>query len=1068
VEFAVLGPVEIRTAGQVHDAGHARQRAVLAVLLLDLGRLVPTESLIDRVWGEEPPASVRNVLYGYLARLRAVIARAAGPEVTLARGPGGYLLQARPEQLDLHRFRRLVADAGAAADDDRATAFLRSALGLWLEAPLAGVDSPWLRRMRDTLELERVAAVLDLNDIGLRQGQHSALIGELAGQAAAYPADERLIGQLMLALYRSGRQAEALRWFEKTGTYLAEELGASPGPELQALHQRMLRADSALALRGTCAGGSGPVPRQLPADVPAFTGRAAELAELDRLLPAPAAERAAGAGAGMTAQPTAEPGPSTAAAISVVAGTAGVGKTGLAVHWAHLAAGRFPDGQLYVDLRGYDPGAPVTASDALAGFLRALGVDGQDIPADAAERAARYRSLLAGKPVLVLLDNVRSPEQVRPLLPGSPACAVIVTSRDALAGLVAREGARRVDLDLLPSADAVALLRAIIGDRVSASPGAAAAFAERCCRLPLALRVAAELAVARPGVPLADLASELADQRRRLDLLDADGDPRTAVRTVFSWSYQNLGADAARMFRVLGLHTGPDFDPYAAAALAGSSPDRARELLTDLARAHLVQPAGPGRHALHELLSAYARELAAATDGGPDGRAAVTRLLDYYLHTAAAAMDAVFPAEATRRPSMPQTAAPAAAVSAPAVSAPEAARSWLDAERANLVAAIAHACGQGWPVHGIGLAGTVFRYLDAGGYCAEAIAIHSCARDAAGQVGDRAAEAAALMRLATVNLRQARYQQAWHYLSDAVDRFEQTGDRTGQARALVNLGIAAERLGRYQDACSLCQRALGLLRRTGDRTGQATALGNLGLVEMLLGRHRQAADRIREALALCRECGDRYGEARALTNLGAIDGRLGRCEQATGRLREALALCGEIGDRTGEADALVQLAAVDLRLGRCEQAAAGLVDALTRYREMGDSAGQADALNHLGEVFLGLGQPGRARAQHAAALDLAIQIGDRQQQARAHHGLGDAHGSSDPGKAREHWREALSRYADLGLPEADEVRARLSRAPGNGCSGPARPSRAEDHAPRPEPRGERPARPVPASGTGPA
>ncbi len=371
MEFRLLGPVEIRAEGQLLDAGHGRQRAVLAVLLLELGQVVSVEALNERIWDHEPPASARNVLSGHVARLK--VALAADPGVSLSRRAGGYLLAADPEQVDVSRFRALVTQAAAAASDERAAAQLREALGLWHGPALAGLRSRWLDGMRDALERERTRAVLALTDLRLRLGEHHALVAELAAQAGAAPADERLAGQLMLALYRSGQQAEALRWFEHTRLHLADELGADPGPQLRALHQQILRGDPLLGLppSGSAArsGNSvaGSVPRQLPADVAGFTGRAAELAALDLLLLPPPSD-----GSG--------PRHAAAAVISAVSGTAGVGKTALAVHWAHQIAHRFGDGQLYVNLRGYDAGRPVTAADALAGFLRALGVPGQDIP----------------------------------------------------------------------------------------------------------------------------------------------------------------------------------------------------------------------------------------------------------------------------------------------------------------------------------------------------------------------------------------------------------------------------------------------------------------------------------------------------------------------------------------------------------------------------------------------------------------------------------------------------------------------------------------------------------------
>ena len=491
------------------------------------------------------------------------------------------------------------------------------------------------------------------------------------------------------------------------------------------------------------------IPRQLPAAVRHFVGRTAELATLSRFL------RELDSAGG-------------AVAISVVGGTPGVGKTALAVRWAHLVADRFPDGQLYVNLRGYDPGQPASAADALAGFLRALGVPGHDIPPDADERAAQYRTLLAGRKMLVVIDNASEVEQVRPLLPGSQACAAVVTSRDSLAGLVAQHDARRLDLDLLPLEDALDLLRALIGGRVDADPGAAEALAVQCSRLPLALRVASELAAARSATALAELVGELADQRRRLDLLDAGEDPRLGVRAVFSWSCRHLRPDSARTFRLLGLHPGPGLDCYAAAALTGTSAEQSRDVLDQLARAHLIQPARRGWFSMHDLLRAYARELAAGEDTEDERQAALTRLFDYYLHTAATAMDTMFPAERHCRPRIP---APAS-LGPPLTGQLGAARDWLDCERASLVAVARHTAAHGWPGHTTRLAATLFRHLDVGGYYPESVTIHSCARRAACEAGDRAAEAGALASLGLVYVWQGRYQQAAEPPPAGLDRVQ--------------------------------------------------------------------------------------------------------------------------------------------------------------------------------------------------------------------------------------------------------------------------------------------------------
>src|SRR6185437_12456775 len=484
----------------------------------------------------------------------------------------------------------------------------------------------------------------------------------------------------------AGRRGEALDAYRQARRALVDELGIEPGPQLQLLHEQILKGDPALAApQISHDNGSEPptpatssstshagVPRQLPGAVSPFTGRSAELARLSQIL-----DEVRGQAPGTVV-------------ISAIGGTAGVGKTALAVHWAHQMAARFPDGQLYVNLRGYDPAQPMLAASALAGFLHALGVPSQDIPAEADDRAALYRSLLAGRRMLVVLDNARSAEQVRPLLPGTPGCVAVVTSRDALVGLIARDGARRVDLDVLPPTEAVGLLRALIGSRVDADLDAATALASLCCRLPLALRVAAELAVSRPDASLADLASELADEQGRLDLLNADGEPRTAIRAVFSWSCRHLDSGDIRAFRRLGLHPGPDFDPYAAAALTGVTFKRAVRLLESLAQAHLIQRNELGRYCMHDLLRIYASELAAACESAQERREALTSLFDHYLHTAAIAMDLIFPGESDRRPRVPLPATPR-----PAVTGIASARAWLDNERAALAAVVAHTATRG-------------------------------------------------------------------------------------------------------------------------------------------------------------------------------------------------------------------------------------------------------------------------------------------------------------------------------------------------------------------------------------
>jgi DNA-binding SARP family transcriptional activator/Tfp pilus assembly protein PilF len=1012
MEFGLLGPLMICVGTLAVPVPRGKQRAVLAALLMAANRVVSLDELAETLWGSDPPPSARVAVQNHVMRLRRTMGGEGSRVITQ---PPGYLIRVHPGELDVTRFQGHLDAARAAAREsswDAAAAQAHEALSLYRGEPLADVDSETLV-LRETPQLAelRLQALETRIDADLHLGRHAEIISELRQLTGAHPLREQLHSQLMLALYRSHRQAEALSAYQDARKILIEEIGAEPGRDLQELHRQILTADPALTTPDRMSEGNRTrraVPRELPAPVAHFAGRAAELAALTGLL-----DRFDELRPGMLV-------------ISVIGGTAGVGKTALAVQWAHTTAGRFPGGQLYVNLRGYDPDQPVAAADTLAGFLRSLGVPGQEIPPGEEERAVRYRSLLADKKLLIVLDNAGSVEQVRPLLPGSAGCAVVVTSRDALAGLVARHGATRLELDLLPAADAVGLLRTLIGPRVDDDPDAAVTLAGQCCRLPLALRVAAELAAARPDVPLAGLTAELADQRRRLDLLDAGGDPRTAVRAVFSWSYRHLEPAAARAFKLASLHPGADFDPYAAAALTSMGLQEARAVLDVLTRAHLIWPAGQGRYGMHDLLRAYAGELA-ARDGQQEQDTALTRLFDYYLHTAAATMDTLYPDESHRRPRIPSPPD----MPIPPVAEPAASRAWLDAERATLVAVSGGAAAHGWPGHATRLASILFRYLDAGGHYPEALTIHSHAHAAAQRAGDQAAEAGALNRLASVHGRQCRYQQAADYLLRALALFRQVGDRMSEGPALINLGLVYHYLGRYQEAIGLYRQALAIYRETGEQLYTAITLDNLGNSEERLGRYDQAARHHRQALAFAADTGAQQLESNALVNLGTVGLRQGRYRQADGHLYKGLALSREIGYREAEADALARIGDLCLRQGRPEEAVRHLREALALYRELGTPSGEADTLNSLGEVLVATGQANRARAEYTAALGLAAQTGDKYQQARAYNGLGHAdHVTGNPGDARGHWQRALDLYTELSAPEANQVKAQLAACPG--------------------------------------
>ncbi|HEX2289102.1 MAG TPA: tetratricopeptide repeat protein, partial [Pseudonocardiaceae bacterium] len=591
---------------------------------------------------------------------------------------------------------------------------------------------------------------------------------------------------------------------------------------------------------------------------------------------------------------------------------------------------------------------------------------------------------------------------------------------------------------------------------------AAATLARLCARLPLALRVAAELAAARPTISLAQLVDELADEQRRLELLDAGGDARTAVRGVFSWSYQHLPAPAAHAFRLIGLHPGPYFDSYAAAALANTSLDQAQQMLDLLSRAHLIQAPHPGHYGIHDLLRAYATWLADVEDSKAEQRAGLTRLFDHYLATAAAAMDTLIPAEQHRRPRIPLPATPI-----PPMPDRATARTWLDSERVTLAAVSAYTAARGWLDHTTQLSTTLYRYLDASGHFPDGLTIHTHALHAARHIDKPAAEADALLNLGHIYWQQGHYGKATHHLQQALTLASEIGDRVGESYALLNLGIVYQRQGHYRQATHHLQQALTLASEIGDRVGETNALLNLGIVDRRQGHYQQATDHYQQALTVASRVGDRHGEANALDNLGTIYQRQGHHELAADHHQQALALFHEIGDRHGEANTLLDLGTVYRRQGHYQQAADHHQQALALFREMGDQHGEACALNRVGETLVAIRQADQALTQHTAALALATQIGDRYEQARAHNGLAHTHQltgdldqalahqtaalalasqigepyeharahnglahthqvTGDIDQARHHWHHALALYTDLGVPEADDVHAHLT------------------------------------------
>jgi DNA-binding SARP family transcriptional activator len=919
MEFGLLGPLVVRRDGITVPVQRGNQRALLAALLLDANRAVATDQIAETLWGPSPPPSARVTIRNYVRRLRQAFGDAGRDRILTQ--PNGYLIRVGAGELDVARFEDLLRRARTATCDaswDAAAEAVGSALSLWRGTPLADVESDTLTsRQGPRLAEMRLQALETRIEAQLHLGRHADVIAELRHLAGEHPLREQLHALLMLALYRCGRQGEALAAYREARRQLVDDLGVEPGPALRELNQRILQSDPALLIQppredagtsqdrgaaGTAAGSQpgtsaapagaaaaggafAVVPRQLPRAPSGFLGRAAELAALTAALD------------------QAGPGTPGTVVISAIGGTAGVGKTALAVHWAHRVAHRFPGGQLYVNLRGFDPsGTPVTPGEAIRGFLDALDVPAGRIPRELPAQAGLYRSVAAGRKMLIVLDNARDEQQVRPLLPAGPGCLVLVTSRSQLPGLAAADGARLLTLDLLGDAEARQMLTVRLGaGRAAAEPDAVAQIARLCACLPLALAVAAARAATRPGLPLSALAGELRDAAGRLDVLDT-GDPAASVRAVFSWSTRQLGPAAARMFLLLGIHPGPDISASAAASLAGTGEPEARRLLAELTRAHLITEHVPGRFALHDLLRAYAAEQAQAGADDPARQAAAGRMLDHYLHTAVRAALLLDP---VREPVALAPPRPGAVPGKPADQ--RQALAWFEAEQQVLPAAAALAAGSGFDAHAWQFSWAMTSFLQARGRWQEWAAAQRAALAAATRLGDAAAQALSGRLLAMACIELGDHDQARGHFADSLALYQRLGNRLGQARIHQSLGVLAGRQGRYADALGHAEQAVRLYQAIDDKTSQAAALNNVGWYHCLLGDYQQARAFCRRALALSAETGDRRHEGHAWDSLGHAEHHLGNLAEAAACYQRALSLNREAGDRLNEAQTLTHL-----------------------------------------------------------------------------------------------------------------------------------------------------------------
>ncbi|ASR37824.1 hypothetical protein BAY61_25650 [Prauserella marina] len=897
MEFEVLGPIKVRDGRTVTAPKGRLQRTLLGILLLRASRPVSVDVLTDALWPDSLDPRAAGRLQLHVHRLRGVL----GDPDRLRFGSGGYLLDVGEGELDAARMEALFdeADRVALTEPAGCAALVREGLALWQSLPYGGLDVPLLVDESARLTERKLAAVEQLYEAELECGRHALVATELTDLVRHYPLRERLYALLMTALYRSQRQAEALEVYRDVRRRLVAEVGLEPGSELRELERGILRGRPAGVAR---------VPAQLPHDVPSFFGRTAELAELDGVAATGSAQR-----------------------ICVLAGAGGMGKTALAVHWAHRARSRFPSGQLFVDLGGYGQGAPECAEEVLAGFLRALGVAGQAVPKSLAERAARFRTLVDGKRMLLVLDNAHSAEQILPLLPGTASCFVLVTSRDSLAGLTALHGAHRIPVGELAEDAAHELLTELAGEGLASAPHHVEPLTRRCARLPLALRLVAEAIRLRDST-VAEVAAELDSEQGRLDLLEVEGHPQASVRAVFSWSYHRLDEDAALLFRLCGLFPGKETEVLALAALAGISEAETRDLLGLLLAAHLVDEVEGGRYRQHDLLRAYAAELVAEEHTEAERDAALCRLFDYYTLRATRMSMALDP-----QSRLAVEAADAGTEPAPCTRTQ--AMDWFEAERSNLVAAVdaAVTAGRREPASAISAALLSYFYLSK--HWDDWIRCYRTALVAAEGAADSTAQAVLLNGLGVAYDDIGRFADAIACHGEAVSHYAKADDRKGQAWNLNNLGVVYDNIKCFPEALDCYTRALELFRIMGDERGIGIALNNLGDVYRQSGQYEHASRLLHEALEVQRGGSD-GAQRMTLCTLGDLHRDSARMNEAVADYETALEINVELGDRWRAATVLMRLGEALAALGRKSRAEACLREALAVLTEFGDPSAE--------------------------------------------------------------------------------------------------------------------------------
>jgi DNA-binding SARP family transcriptional activator/Tfp pilus assembly protein PilF len=891
IRVRLLGPVEIRGGAGWRGIASAKQRTLLAILAINRATPVSVDRLVDDLWGASPPRNPANQLQVLVYRLRQVL---GDHDANVLQTLGfGYALMLADDQTDIAVFESVAARAAQALREDQpktAMELCADGLGLWRGDPFADTTLPdSITADAAGLAEERLVLHETFLDAALLLGRHAELVSELTQATTEHPFREHYWAQLILCYYRCGRQAEALDAYRRVYGLLGEQIGVEPGQELQRLHQRILAADPELLdVKHAPLPASPPSNRQvpplpLPTAMRHFVGRSALLKQLVEIFD--------------TARATSEP------AIAVITGNAGVGKTALAVYWAHWMADQFADGHLYINLRGFDPShVPANAYEAMADLVLALGVTPDRIPPTEDAKLALYRNLMANRRILLILDNARDAAQVRPLLPGGTACMVLVTSRNPLAGLMVVEGADLISLDVFSADEAQQLFTSYLGaERVDAERDAVAAVTRQCAHLPLALAIAASRAAVVPAMTISSLAADLNDAQQRLDALNT-GEAVTDVKTVLSWSYHAASPAAQRMFRLLSVHPGPDISVEAAARLADVSGVWCRRLLSELATTRLITEHNAGRYGFHDLLRAYSVDLAKMMERATR-RHAMRRVLDYYLEISylnALALE----------PDLVSEIQPIGMVATAHenLADPRQALAWFDAEYRILLGLVDSAAASGYLRHAWQLSWTLTDYFRRRGHWHDWVSTQRTALAAAEQLDDRSAQGHAHRSLARAYCWLTQFEKCHHHLSLALSLFAAADDVVGQAHVLRNLAYVYERFGHDDLALSHAERALRRYEAAGHATGRARALNTVGWYKAKSGDAQSALIYCEKALGLLQAMGHRSGEAATWDSLGYARYRLGQQRDAISCFERAIEILNEIGDRDSEADTLSHLA----------------------------------------------------------------------------------------------------------------------------------------------------------------